>query len=172
MKYFVRLGSRTIEVEVLGGAVRVDGETLDAHLAAVPGTPLHHLLLGRDSWTVAAQALEGMGQWALGAVGERVEVEAVDERTQAIRALTGKKGGPSVGGVVKAPMPGLVVRVPVTEGQRVAAGAGLVVVEAMKMENELKATHPGVVVKIHVTPGSVVEKGAPLVTLGSVEPPN
>lgn len=172
MKYFVRLGSRTIEVEVLGGAVRVDGETLDAHLAAVPGTPLHHLLLGGDSWTVAAQALEGMGQWALGAVGERVEVEAVDERTQAIRALTGKKGGPGGGGVVKAPMPGLVVRVPVTEGQRVAAGAGLVVVEAMKMENELKATHAGVVQKIHVAPGAVVEKGAPLVTLGSVEPPN
>jgi pyruvate carboxylase subunit B len=113
-----------------------------------------------------------MGQWALGAVGERVEVEAVDERTQAIRALTGKKSGPTGGGVVRAPMPGLVVRIPVTEGQQVAAGAGLVVVEAMKMENELKATHPGVVLKVHVTPGAVVEKGAPLVTLGSVEPPN
>jgi len=172
MKYFVRLGSRTIEVEVLGGAVRVDGETLDAHLAAVPGTPLHHLLLGGDSWTVAAQALEGMGQWALGVVGERVEVEAVDERTQAIRALTGKKGGPAAGGVVKAPMPGLVVRVPVTEGQQVAAGAALVVVEAMKMENELKAPRAGVVLKVHVAPGAVVEKGAPLVTLGSAEPPN
>jgi len=172
MKYFVRLAGRTIEVEVLGGAVRVDGETLDAHLAAVPGTPLHHLLLGGDSWTVSAQALEGMGQWALGAVGERVEVEAVDERTQAIRTLTGKKGGPSGGGVVKAPMPGLVVRVQVTEGQKVGPGTGLVVVEAMKMENELKATHPGIVKKVHVAPGAIVEKGAPLVTLESVEPSN
>ncbi|HEU5465893.1 MAG TPA: acetyl-CoA carboxylase biotin carboxyl carrier protein subunit [Gemmatimonadales bacterium] len=172
MKYFVRLAGRTMEVEVLGGAVRVDGETLDAHLAAVPGTPLHHLLLGGDSWTVSAQALEGMGQWALGAVGERVEVEAVDERTQAIRTLTGKKGGPSGGGVVKAPMPGLVVRVQVTEGQKVGPGTGLVVVEAMKMENELKATHPGIVKKVHVAPGAIVEKGAPLVTLESVEPSN
>ena len=172
MKYFVRLAGRTIEVEVLGGSVRVDGETLDAHLAAVPGTPLHHLLLGGDSWTVSAQALEGMGQWALGAVGERVEVEAVDERTQAIRTLTGKKGGPSGGGVVKAPMPGLVVRVQVTEGQKVGPGTGLVVVEAMKMENELKATHPGIVKKVHVAPGAIVEKGAPLVTLESVEPSN
>ena len=172
MKYFVRLAGRTVEVEVLGGAVRVDGETLDAHLAAVPGTPLHHLLLGGDSWTVSAQALEGMGQWALGAVGERVEVEAVDERTQAIRTLTGKRGGPSGGGVVKAPMPGLVVRVQVTEGQKVGPGTGLVVVEAMKMENELKATHPGIVKKVHVAPGAIVEKGAPLVTLESVEPSN
>ena len=172
MRYFVRLAGRTIEVEVLGGSVRVDGETLDAHLAAVPGTPLYHLLLGGDSWTVSAQALEGMGQWALGAVGERVEVEAVDERTQAIRTLTGKKGGPSGGGVVKAPMPGLVVRVQVTEGQKVGPGTGLVVVEAMKMENELKATHPGIVKKVHVAPGAIVEKGAPLVTLESVEPSN
>ncbi|HWH04008.1 MAG TPA: acetyl-CoA carboxylase biotin carboxyl carrier protein subunit [Gemmatimonadales bacterium] len=172
MKYFVRLAGRIIEVEVLGGSVRVDGETLDAHLAAVPGTPLHHLLLGGDSWTVSAQALEGMGQWALGAVGERVEVEAVDERTQAIRTLTGKKGGPTGGGVLKAPMPGLVVRVQVTEGQKVGPGTGLVVVEAMKMENELKATHPGIVKKVHVAPGAIVEKGAPLVTLESVEPSN
>jgi pyruvate carboxylase subunit B len=172
MKYFVRLAGRTIEVEVLGGSVRVDGETLEAHLAAVPGTALHHLLLGGDSWTVSAQALEGMGQWALGAVGERVEVEAVDERTQAIRTLTGKKGGPTGGGVVKAPMPGLVIRVTVTEGQKVVAGAGLVVVEAMKMENELKATHAAVVKKVHVAPGAVVEKGAPLVTIENVEPPN
>jgi pyruvate carboxylase subunit B len=172
VKYFVRLAGRTVEVEVLGGSVRVDGETLDAHLAAVPGTPLHHLLLGGESWTVSAQALEGVGQWALGAVGERVEVEAVDERTQAIRTLTGKKGGPSGGGVVKAPMPGLVVRVQVTEGQKVGPGTGLVVVEAMKMENELKATHAGMVKKVHVTPGSIVEKGAPLVTLESVEPSN
>ena len=172
MKYFVRLAGRTIEVEVLGGSVRVDGETLDAHLAAVPGTPLHHLLLGGDSWTVSAQALEGMGQWALGAVGERVEVEAVDERTQAIRTLTGKKGGPTGGGVLKAPMPGLVVRVQVTEGQKVGPGTGLVVVEAMKMENELKATLPGIVKKVHVAPGAIVEKGAPLVTLESVEPSN
>jgi len=69
-------------------------------------------------------------------------------------------------------MPGLVVRIPVAEGQRVAAGAGLVVVEAMKMENELKAAHAAVVLKIHIAPGSVVEKGAVLVTLGSVEPSN
>ena len=172
MKYYVRLGARTVEVELLGGSVRVDGEVFEAHLAGVPGTPLHHLLLGGDSWTLAAQALEGMGQWALGVVGERVEVEAVDERTRAIRALTGKKGGGGSGGVVRAPMPGLVVRVTVAEGERVAAGAGLVVVEAMKMENALKAAHAGVVRKVHVAPGAVVEKGAALVTLGSLEPSN
>jgi pyruvate carboxylase subunit B len=63
-------------------------------------------------------------------------------------------------------MPGLVVRVEVIVGQEVAAGSGLVVVEAMKMENELRAHSPGVVEQIHVAAGDRVEKGAPLVTLG------
>jgi biotin carboxyl carrier protein len=100
----------------------------------------------------------------MGAVGERIEVEAVDERTRQIQALTGRRPGGSASGVVRAPMPGLVVRVEVTEGQPNAAGTALVVVEAMKMENELRATRPGVVAKVHVEAGMAVEKGAPLVT--------
>jgi pyruvate carboxylase subunit B len=170
VKYFVRLGSRTVEVVVEGGRVIVDGDALEAHLAAIPGTPLRHLLLAGESWTVAAQPLGGPGEgggprWALGAVGERVEVEAVDERTRAIQSLTGSKAtGPS-GGVVRAPMPGLVVRVEVSEGQHVGAGTPLVVVEAMKMENELRAPRPGRVDKVHVRAGTAVEKGAALVTL-------
>lgn len=172
MKYYIRVGSRTVEVEVEGGRVVVDGRRQEAHLAAVPGTPLHHLLLSGESWTVAAQPLEGSGEgggprWAMGVAGERIEVEAVDERTRQIQALTGRKPGGPAGGVVRAPMPGLVVRVEVAEGQRIAAGAALVVVEAMKMENELRASRAGVVAKVHVTAGTAVEKGAPLVTFAA-----
>ena len=152
----------------------MDGAGLEAQLAAVPGTPLHHLLLAGESWTVAAQVVEGLGEsggprWILGLAGERAEIEVVDERTRQIQALTGRRMGGAGGGVVRAPMPGLVVRVEVSEGQAVAAGAGLVVVEAMKMENELRASRPGVVAEVHVRAGMAVEKGAPLVTL-STEP--
>jgi len=170
VKYHIRLGSRTWEVEVDGARVIVDGMAQEAHIAHVPNTPLHHLLLGGESWTVAAQPLEGPGEgggsrWALGVVGERVEVEAVDDRTRQIQALTGTRHMSSGGAVLKAPMPGLVVRIEVAEGQRIAAGTPLVVVEAMKMENELRASHSGVVQTIHVGPGTAVEKGAVLVTL-------
>ena len=170
MKYFVTLRSRTYEIEVGGGQVTVDGEPFEAHLAAVPGTPLYHLLLAGNSWTVAAQSLDGTAplRWALGAVGERFEVEAVDDRTRQIQALTGRAKTPTGGGVVKAPMPGLVVRVEVTVGQRVEVGAGLVVVEAMKMENELRAPRPGVVETVHVAAGQTVDKGASLITLAPV----
>ncbi|HKR55970.1 MAG TPA: biotin/lipoyl-containing protein [Gemmatimonadales bacterium] len=171
MKYFVTLRSRTYEIDVGGGRVTVDGEPFEAHLAAVPGTPLYHLLLGGHSWTVAAQSLDGVAplRWALGAVGERFEVEAVDDRTRQIQALTGRAKTPAGGGVVKAPMPGLVVRVEVREGQVVKVGEGLVVVEAMKMENELRAPRPGVVETVHVAAGQTVDKGASLITLAPVQ---
>jgi pyruvate carboxylase subunit B len=166
VKYHVTLRSRTYVVDVEGGAVTVDGMRLEAHWAAVPGTPLIHLLLGKDSWTVACQQLDG-GRWAVGAAGERFEVEVRDDRSKQIEALTGQGRKPAVGGVVKAPMPGLVVRVEVTAGQVVERGEGLVVVEAMKMENELRASYRGVVEQIHVSAGDRVEKGAPLVTLSA-----
>jgi pyruvate carboxylase subunit B len=64
-------------------------------------------------------------------------------------------------------MPGLVVRVPVEPGQQVAAGAGVVVLEAMKMENELKAQAAATVKTVHVKPGQAVEKGMVLVEFES-----
>lgn len=181
MKYSVQIGDTIHEVEVDGTRVLVDGVALDAHLAAVGGrgggggTPLYHLLLGGASWSVTAQPLEGPGRWALGMAGERIEVTVENERDRA-KPRQGRtsgavsRGGGGGGGTVRAPMPGLVLRVEVAEGQTVDAGAGLVVVEAMKMENELRAGRAAVVQKIHVAVGQAVEKGAPLVTLASPEP--
>src|ERR1041385_2421797 len=105
-----------------------------------------------------------------GRAGERVEVAVQDERSRGIEAASSKGKRAGGGGTVRAPMPGLVVRIEVAEGQRVDAGAGLVVVEAMKMENELRAPRPGMVKTVHVAVGQAVEKGASLVTLASPEP--
>ncbi len=65
-----------------------------------------------------------------------------------------------------APMPGKVARVLVTEGQTVAAGAGLVVIEAMKMENELRAPRAGAVLELPAREGQTVESGALLAVVG------
>jgi pyruvate carboxylase subunit B len=62
-------------------------------------------------------------------------------------------------------MPGLIVRINVSPGDTVEAGQGVVVMEAMKMENELRATGPGKVRSVEVAPGVAVEKGALLVAL-------
>jgi len=69
-------------------------------------------------------------------------------------------------GLIKAPMPGRVVRILVEPGQNVKSGAGVVVVEAMKMENELAAPRDGVVAEVHVSEGQTVESGTPLIQIG------
>jgi biotin carboxyl carrier protein len=66
---------------------------------------------------------------------------------------------------VKAPMPGLVVAVAATSGQEVKIGQGLIILEAMKMENELRAPRAGRVKAIRVSPGQVVDKDQVLVVI-------
>ena len=88
-----------------------------------------------------------------------------DERTRHIQSLVGAGKTQKGGGTVKAPMPGLVVKMLVEPGAAVAAGQGLVVLEAMKMENEIKASAAGVIESVAVKPGQAVEKGAALVVL-------
>ena len=162
MKYLVMVDGRAIEVELDGDRVTVAGQTRTASWAAIPGTPLHQLILDGRPLTLSVEAL-GRGRWAVSPVGERWEVEVLDERTRHIRSLTGASGQPRALDVLKAPMPGMVVRVQAKPGDKVLASAGLVVLEAMKMENELKAAAPGVVKAVRVTPGEAVEKGQVLV---------
>ena len=111
----------------------------------------------------AADERLGSGRWAVTRLCERTEFEVLDERARHIRSLTAagdRARGPVV---LKAPMPGLVVRVHAAAGQAVAAGASLIVLEAMKMENELRAGAPGVVRAVRVAAGAAVEKGEVLV---------
>ena len=108
---------------------------------------------------------ETRGRYTLWLDGFRYEVEALDERTHAIRELSSATAGPAGPAPLKAPMPGLVVRVNVAVGDTVAAGQGLVVIEAMKMENELRAQAAGRVKSVLVTPGTAVEKGTILIEL-------
>jgi biotin carboxyl carrier protein len=162
MKYFVTVGGREHQVEVEGDRVTVDGQPFVAHLSTIAGTPLRHLLIGDRSFTLPFES-QGGGRWTMGFQGETWEAEVVDERTRHIRSLTGSGEGKKAGTALKAPMPGLVVRVDVAPGQTLAAGAGVVVLEAMKMQNELRTAAPAVVKAIRVEPGQAVEKGQILV---------
>jgi len=162
MKYIVTVAGREIEVEVDGERVTVAGRTVPATLGRVAGTPLRQLSLGGRPETLVMQP-SGRGQWAVGMRGERWEVEVVDERTRHIRALTGGADRQRGAGALRAPMPGLVVRVLVEPGQAVSRGGGIVVLEAMKMENELKAAADGTVKAVRIGTGEPVEKGQVLV---------
>jgi biotin carboxyl carrier protein len=142
----------------------VDGVAVSADLAHVPGTDLHSLLLDGTSHRVLATRAQD-GRWNLHVGGRRWEVEAVDERTRAIRQMAAGTAGPQGPRPIRAPMPGLVVKVDVAVGDRVEAGQGVAIVEAMKMENELRAEAAGVVAHIHVAAGQAVEKDQILIDL-------
>jgi acetyl/propionyl-CoA carboxylase alpha subunit len=165
MKYIVDVGGSRLEVALDPDGVSVDGNPVVAHLAEVPRTPVSVLTVDDAVHSVRVRRGEGRGRYTLWLGGYRFDVEALDERTRAIRDLDVERSASSGPAPLVAPMPGLVVRVLVEEGAVVQTGEGLVVMEAMKMENELRASAPAVVRRIHASAGAAVEKGALLIEL-------
>jgi len=165
MRYFVRIEGEDHEVLLDGEGVHIDGDDVAAQVAVIEGTPVHMVSLGSEMHRVIVHRGRSRGSYTLWLDGYRFEVEALDERTRTIRDLAGTKAGPSGPAPLVAPMPGLVVRVNVQAGDQVQAGQGLVVMEAMKMENELRAAAAGRVRAVLATPGTAVEKGTLLIEL-------
>lgn len=165
MKYVVDIDGERVAVELSGDEVRVGDEVLHAHLVDVEGTPVSLLTIGDRVYRLVARRGDARGRYTLALDGRRFDVEALDERTRTIRDLSAASAAAAGPAPLVAPMPGLVVRVAVQVGDQVAAGQGLVVMEAMKMENELRAPAGGTVSAIHAVPGTAVEKGALLVEL-------
>lgn len=156
MKYFVRWGEEEGEVELTEDGVRLAGEMVPAELARLPGSPERHLRLGTRSFAFLARRVER--GWEIEAEGRRIRLGVEDERRRAIRRLAGSSTAPGPARELRAPMPGLLLRVHVRPGQRVETGDPLVVVEAMKMENELRAEAAGTVASVEAGEGETVEK--------------
>jgi biotin carboxyl carrier protein len=166
MKYYVKVGEREREIVIDGDSLTIDGETVRVRLEDVPGAPVQLVRLGDEVQRILTQRGASRGEYVISVGGHRLNVEALDERARAIRELARSRSRASGPAHLVAPMPGLVVRVNVSQGDRVRAGQGLVVMEAMKMENELRAGTAGVVSRVLVAPGSAVEKGAILLEVG------
>lgn len=97
--------------------------------------------------------------------GREYAVTVDDAKSLLIRSYLSKGHAASAPVAVRAPMPGLIVRVEVEQGQSIRVGQGLVVLEAMKMENEIKSLSAGKVAAVHVAAGKPVEKGELLISL-------
>lgn len=168
MQYALLIGGRTRQVVVqrqaAGWRVTVDGEPFDVHAAAVDGSECSLLVgdgrgAGRSVPAVVVPGREP-GELRVAVDGRAVPVRVVSpERSRRRGAAAGDTTGPQR---VTAPMPGKVVRVLVQPGDTVVARQGLVVVEAMKMENELKAARAGRVASVSVVEGQSVDAGAVL----------
>lgn len=166
MKYVVDLNGERKTVSIDADGVSMEGSNPQhAVLAEVEGSPVRMVKLGNNVYRVVTQKLQGKGRYTLWVDGYRFEVEALDERTRAIRDVSAANAPPSGPAAIVAPMPGLVIRINVSTGDQIEAGHGVAVMEAMKMENELRATTAGRVKSIKVAPGTPVERGAILVEL-------
>lgn len=165
MKYIIDLNGERHEVELNGSAAMIGEEEFPASLEAIDGTPLAVVTLGDEVHRVIVRRAGGRGRYVLSVDGHRFEVEALDERARTIRDITAAVARPSGPAPIVAPMPGLVVRVNIAVGDVIVAGHGAVVMEAMKMENELRAKTGGTVKAVHAEVGMAVEKGAILVEL-------
>lgn len=175
--------SRAVAVEREGGdwLVSIDGRRLRVAVAAVDGR--WSILLGQAdtgrangetaesgaralrAWRSHEVTVEGTDETRVVRVdGRPVPLRIVDRRTRASRQ-GGSQAGDGGPAAVVAPMPGRIVKVLVAPGDAVAARQGVVIVEAMKMENELRAPRAGTVAAVNVTEGMSVEARAVLVVL-------
>jgi biotin carboxyl carrier protein len=159
---------RIYELEVdESGLIQVSGQSFCADLQPIGSLDLYSLLLDNKSYEVHVQETERNGyRVMISSQGyEGYEVRVLDERTYRASQVSGASAGGAGDSAIKAPIPGLVVKVLVAEGDEVTAGQTLVILEAMKMENELRAPRPGVVATIKAKPGNSVNQGDVLVTL-------
>ena len=163
MKYFVTIEDREYEIEVDGSTMSVDGVLISAELASLPGTDRRHLRM--DDRSVSLFGRLRPDGWLVELEGRGFEVRVEDERARHIRDLASAAAPLETHREVRAPMPGLIVKVEVKPGQEVDQGDGLIVMEAMKMENELRADASATVRDVLVEPGQTVNRDDLLVVL-------
>lgn len=166
MRYFVKYSSgREIPVDVTilaNGKIRADVEGRSIELDAFDHRGVVHLNM--EGQSVELWMDGKVPDVGVSSADKRFYAQVENERTRALAGSSGKAGG-AADKLITSPMPGRVLKVLVNEGDEIHAGKPLVVVEAMKMENELAALHDGKVKKVYVTPGTAVEGGAKLVEL-------
>lgn len=167
MELVVRAGEREERVQIAraegGYRVTVGEQTYEVDSVVVAGE-LYSLRVGgaqQEVWVHRAEE----GRYQVSWPGGAVEAEVADPLTVLARSAHGP-GGPKGPRRVAAYMPGRVVAVLAAEGEEVAAGQGIVVLEAMKMENEIQADRAGTIRAVFVTPGQAVEGGDPLFEIG------
>lgn len=167
MKFTVEVNGREREVEIEaageGIRARLEGREHRIELRPVDGLGQFAALVDGRAFALSVDE-EGEGRLRVGLAGEGYAVSVEDERERASRMADRRSldAGPRV---VKSVIPGIVVTLLAKEGEEIEAGSPLLLLEAMKMQNEIPAPCGGRIERFHVRPGETVAAGAPLATL-------
>jgi biotin carboxyl carrier protein len=167
VKYFVTIASQTYEVVIDGNdQITLDGVPVSADMQRVGQEGLYSLLIDHTSYEAVVEPISGLrGQYGVLVSGTRYPVKVQDERSRRLTGAERKVHQAAGEMVLRAPIPGLVVKVLAGPGQEVAEGEPLLILEAMKMENELRAPHDGTVHEVRAVPGAQVALGQVLLTI-------
>ncbi len=157
MKYVTTIDNQAFEIEVVDEHhIRIGERLLQVDFESVSGQPVFSLIL--DGKSYEAFVYQGDEDWDVLLRGRQYQVKVEDERERRLKAAGG--AGAAEGGEfhLKAPMPGLVVAILVEEGHEVKKGQVILILESMKMQNELKAPRDGVISRVRVKAGESVEQ--------------
>ena len=164
MKYVTTLDNQEFEIEVVDERhIRIGDRLLEVDFESVIGQPVFSLIL--DGRSYESFVYQGDEDWEVQIRGRQYQVKVEDEREKRLKAAAG--GGALEGGEfhLKAPMPGMVVAILLTEGQEVKKGQVMLILESMKMQNELKAPRDGVMGRVRVKAGESVEQRQTLLSV-------
>lgn len=163
MKYFARIGENEYEIEIEDDALYLNGERLDVDLRQSGAPELYSMLFNGRSYELLIEAERF--RYGVSIRGDRYDVRVEDERQRRMAPEREVPELPEGELPVTAPIPGLVVKVLVEEGEKVDDGQPLVILEAMKMENEIRAVRAGTVRQLQTAPGQRIEQNGILLTL-------
>lgn len=164
MKYITVVGDKQFLVEIIDDRhVSVDGKIYEVDFESVSGQPVYSLIVNGKSHESYVAQVDDI--WQVLLRGRLYPVSVEDEREKRLRAAAGSGIAETGEFHLKAPMPGLVVTIPVAEGQEVKKGQVLLILESMKMQNELKSPRDGKVNRIKVKAGESVEQRQTLLSV-------
>lgn len=164
MKYVTMVSGKQFEIEIeRDGTILVNGQRREVDFLAL-GPSQYSLLTNMLSHNLVIEEREGEVQVLMR--GRLFASKVLDERALLMAQRAGAGLADTGEASIKSPMPGLVVAVSVEVGQTVKAGQTVLILESMKMQNELKAPRDGVIQAVHVTAGQSVEQNKVLVTIG------
>ena len=164
MKYITTISEREYSIEIVNrNLVIVDGISYDVDFASISGQPVYSLLVDNKSYE--GYMYPDDDDWEVLLQGTLYSVNVEDERERRLRQALGEGPAPQGEFYLKAPMPGLVVTVPVSDGQDVAKGDVLIILESMKMQNELKSPRDGKITRLRVKVGDSVERKQTLLSV-------
>ena len=164
MKYLTIIGDKQFTIDInRNGEITLDGEVVNVDMQQMLDTTMYSVIVNGVSHDVRMR--EGEGVYLAELNGDIFEVVVEDERTRRLAGLKGGAGAMTGEVIIKAPMPGVVIDVPVSLGQEVQPGDIVIILESMKMQNEFKAPRAGKVHTLRVAPGDKVEQGAVMLSI-------